>query len=271
MFTTKKRKNYMTFIYSAIIVVLCLLIVAIAWPAAPADPTEPSNPSDTVNASKQTEPTEPKESSEPVNPPETSSEQINEKDNIATGDILTTSAGEQYTLIVTGDINKDGKLNLKDFVRMRLYLLDENELSLFSEAKEETKEKSRGLKGSLIGAGIGAGISATALGSILGLGEIADKKKLQLDNEYVNLEHNKLFYEKRGDLKAVKKIDEALNRFPPKVDKYLDGPWQKIKSLRDCLKQNPGKAAAIAAGIAALGAGTGYGVSKLKNRKRKEE
>ena len=32
MFTTKKRKNYMTFIYSAIIVVLCLLIVAIAWP-----------------------------------------------------------------------------------------------------------------------------------------------------------------------------------------------------------------------------------------------
>ena len=83
MFTTKKRKNYMTFIYSAIIVVLCLLIVAIAWPAAPADPTEPSNPSDTLNASKQTEPTEPKESSEPVNPPETSSEQINEKDNIS--------------------------------------------------------------------------------------------------------------------------------------------------------------------------------------------
>ena len=83
MFATKKRKNYMTFIYSAIIVVLCLLIVAIAWPAAPADPTEPSNPSDTVNASKQTEPTEPKESSEPVNPPETSSEQINEKDNIS--------------------------------------------------------------------------------------------------------------------------------------------------------------------------------------------
>ena len=86
MFTTKKRKNYMTFIYSAIIVVLCLLIVAIAWPAAPADPTEPSDP---VNASKQTEqteptePTEPKEPTEPVNPPETSSEQINEKDNIS--------------------------------------------------------------------------------------------------------------------------------------------------------------------------------------------
>ena len=54
--------------------------------------------------------------------------EITNEDNIATGDILTTSAGDQYTLIVTGDINKDGKLNLKDFVRMRLYLLDENEL-----------------------------------------------------------------------------------------------------------------------------------------------
>lgn len=36
MFETKKRKNYMTFIYSSIIVVLCLLIAAIAWPAEPA-------------------------------------------------------------------------------------------------------------------------------------------------------------------------------------------------------------------------------------------
>ena len=78
MFTTKKRKNYLTFIYSAIIVVLCLLIVAIAWPAAPADPTEPSDP---VNASKQTEQTEPTEPKESVKPPETSSEQTNNNDN----------------------------------------------------------------------------------------------------------------------------------------------------------------------------------------------
>lgn len=55
-------------------------------------------------------------------------EEINEKDNIATGDILTTSAGDKYTLIVTGDLNKDGKLNLKDLVKMRKYFLDGNNL-----------------------------------------------------------------------------------------------------------------------------------------------
>lgn len=55
-------------------------------------------------------------------------EEINETDNIATGDILTTSAGDKYTLIVTGDLNKDGKLNLKDLVKMRKYFLDENNL-----------------------------------------------------------------------------------------------------------------------------------------------
>lgn len=55
-------------------------------------------------------------------------EEINETDNIATGDILTTSAGDKYTLIVTGDLNKDGKLNLKDLVKMRKYLLDGNNL-----------------------------------------------------------------------------------------------------------------------------------------------
>ena len=36
MFETKRRKKYMTFIYSSIIVVLCLLIAAIAWPTEPA-------------------------------------------------------------------------------------------------------------------------------------------------------------------------------------------------------------------------------------------
>ena len=55
-------------------------------------------------------------------------EEINETDNIATGDILTISAGDKYTLIVTGDLNKDGKLNLKDLVKMRKYFLDENNL-----------------------------------------------------------------------------------------------------------------------------------------------
>lgn len=54
--------------------------------------------------------------------------EITSTDNIATGDILTTSAGDKYTLIVTGDLNKDGKLNLKDLVKIRKYFLDGNNL-----------------------------------------------------------------------------------------------------------------------------------------------
>ena len=41
MFTEKRRKNYMTFIYTAIIIVLCLIIGIIAWPSEPN--TEPVN------------------------------------------------------------------------------------------------------------------------------------------------------------------------------------------------------------------------------------
>ena len=142
MFATKKRKNYMTFIYSAIIVVLCLLIVAIAWPAAPADPTEPSDP---VNASKQTEqtePTEPKESSEPVNPPETSSEQINEKDNIS-------EDSSTYYLVKSVDgqikvffVNKDGDHLELETTEIVYELLSTADQKLFDEGcRVESQEE----------------------------------------------------------------------------------------------------------------------------------
>ncbi len=49
-------------------------------------------------------------------------------DVIATGDILETKAKEKYTLIVVGDINKDGEVNIKDIVKMRKYLLERNTL-----------------------------------------------------------------------------------------------------------------------------------------------
>ena len=142
MFTTKKRKNYMTFIYSAIIVVLCLLIVAIAWPAAPADPTEPSDP---VNASKQTEqtePTEPKEPTEPVNPPETSSEQINEKDNIS-------EDSSTYYLVKSVDgqikvffINKSGEPLELETTQIVYELLSTADQKLFDEGcRVESQEE----------------------------------------------------------------------------------------------------------------------------------
>ncbi len=58
--------------------------------------------------------------------------EIEDTENIATGDILETEDGTQYTLIVKGDINKDGKVDVKDLVKMRRYMLlgnnlDENE------------------------------------------------------------------------------------------------------------------------------------------------
>lgn len=54
--------------------------------------------------------------------------EISQDDIIATGDILSTEAGDNYTIIVPGDINKDGQVNLKDFIKMRIYLLLENNL-----------------------------------------------------------------------------------------------------------------------------------------------
>ena len=54
--------------------------------------------------------------------------EIASTDNIATGDILTTSAGDKYTLIVAGDINKDGKVDLKDLIKIRKSILDDSNL-----------------------------------------------------------------------------------------------------------------------------------------------
>lgn len=48
---------------------------------------------------------------------------------IATGDILRTSTGTEYTLIVTGDINEDGDVNIKDIVKLRKYILSKNNLN----------------------------------------------------------------------------------------------------------------------------------------------
>lgn len=49
--------------------------------------------------------------------------ELKDTDIIASGDILTTSSGKKYTLIVAGDLTKDGKVDIQDFVRMRRYLL----------------------------------------------------------------------------------------------------------------------------------------------------
>lgn len=53
---------------------------------------------------------------------------ISDNDKIATGDKLRKSTGEEYTLIVSGDINNDGDVNIKDIIRLRKYLLERNNL-----------------------------------------------------------------------------------------------------------------------------------------------
>ena len=55
-------------------------------------------------------------------------EEVSQDDILATGDILTTETGDEYIIIVPGDINKDGNVDLKDFIKMRIYLLLENNL-----------------------------------------------------------------------------------------------------------------------------------------------
>lgn len=54
--------------------------------------------------------------------------EISDNDKIFTGDILKTKSGKEYTLIVTGDINKDGVVNIKDIIDLRKYILLGNNL-----------------------------------------------------------------------------------------------------------------------------------------------
>lgn len=72
--------------------------------------------------------------------------QLKATDTIASGDILTTQTGQKYTLIVAGDLTKDGLVDIQDFVRMRRYLLGLRELdeveTLAADANVDSKDLS---------------------------------------------------------------------------------------------------------------------------------
>ena len=72
--------------------------------------------------------------------------QLKSTDTIASGDILTTASGKKYTLIVAGDLTKDGVVDIQDFVRMRRYLLGLRELdeveTLAADANVDSKDLS---------------------------------------------------------------------------------------------------------------------------------
>lgn len=50
-------------------------------------------------------------------------EVLENDDTICTGDILKTNQGQEYTLIVAGDIDKDGRVSVNDYSMLRLYIL----------------------------------------------------------------------------------------------------------------------------------------------------
>ena len=54
--------------------------------------------------------------------------EISQDSIIATGDVLTTEAGDSYTLIVTGDVNRDGMVTIHDIIKIRIYLVLKNNL-----------------------------------------------------------------------------------------------------------------------------------------------
>lgn len=55
--------------------------------------------------------------------------ELGENDIISTGDKLQLSDGSTYTLVVAGDINKDGKVTTYDLSMLRNYILRINELN----------------------------------------------------------------------------------------------------------------------------------------------
>lgn len=55
-------------------------------------------------------------------------EQVSQNEVIATGDILKLENGQEYTIIVTGDINKDGKVTVFDYTTLRRTILRLREL-----------------------------------------------------------------------------------------------------------------------------------------------
>ena len=161
----------------------------------------------------------------------------------------------------------------------RLYsvLMDEYELALFSEAVEAEEEDARsgkGLKGALVGAGIGAGAAGAAYGLGKGSNWLSNKLNTRRSSSYTKLVKKIREMENAGaDAKKIEKLEKKADKLlsAGRMEKWTRGYNKATNKTQEWIKNNPGKASAIAAGVLALGAGTGYGVSKLKNRKRDEE
>ena len=127
MFATKKRKNYMTFIYSAIVVVLCLLIIAIAWPTEAE--TEPVNKQSSIDMGRIAEPDTDSESSDDE-----------EKDQSAGEKNIISEKGASYYLVKSVDgrikvffVNEEGEKVELETTEIVYELLSTSDQKLFDE------------------------------------------------------------------------------------------------------------------------------------------
>ena len=125
MFATKKRKNYMTFIYSAIVVVLCLLIIAIAWPTEAE--TEPVNKQSSTDMGRIAEPDTDSESSDDE-----------EKDQSAGEKNIISEKGASYYLVKSVDgrikvffVNEEGEKVELETTEIVYELLSTSDQKLF--------------------------------------------------------------------------------------------------------------------------------------------
>ena len=69
--------------------------------------------------------------------------EIKEENKISTGDVLETESGIKYTLVVAGDINKDGEVTIKDIVKLRKHLLGSIELDDLEENAADANSDSK--------------------------------------------------------------------------------------------------------------------------------
>ena len=127
MCATKKRKNYMTFIYSAIVVVLCLLIIAIAWPTEAE--TEPVNKQSSTDMGRIAEPDTDSESSDDE-----------EKDQSAGEKNIISEKGASYYLVKSVDgrikvffVNEEGEKVELETTEIVYELLSTSDQKLFDE------------------------------------------------------------------------------------------------------------------------------------------
>ena len=165
----------------------------------------------------------------------------------------------------------------------RLYsvLMDEEELALFSEVKDD-------LAAAGIGAGAVAGLGAGAYGAGKAAGAITKRAKARRSlayqdamlaadkarNEFkVNKAlalGNKDYYsnEVKKSEKQLDKLYKKINKLSKegKIEKGSRMTSKKMAEIQEWVKAHPGKSSAIAAGAIAAGAGIGYGAKKLRNR-----